>query len=134
MKIGLKLILFNSQQELLLLQVPPDDKLHGKWSVPGGGLNEGEDPYDGIKRELKEETQLRVINPRPFHVRSYYHGQEFVVAIGFIGQAKTTKVKLNQEHSAANWVTATQALDYDLTQDARVFIEHWVKQYALSSS
>jgi 8-oxo-dGTP pyrophosphatase MutT (NUDIX family) len=31
----------------------------GKWTMPGGHLNEGEDPIDGAKRELYEETGIR---------------------------------------------------------------------------
>lgn len=28
----------------------------GEWALPGGGIDFGEDPYDGVIREVKEET------------------------------------------------------------------------------
>ena len=32
----------------------------GKWDTPGGFLEEGEAPLDGLKRELREETGLEI--------------------------------------------------------------------------
>lgn len=32
----------------------------GKWELPGGGLDHGESPRDGIIREIKEEMGLEV--------------------------------------------------------------------------
>jgi 8-oxo-dGTP diphosphatase len=29
---------------------------HARWTLPGGGLDHGEDPADGVLRELTEET------------------------------------------------------------------------------
>jgi 8-oxo-dGTP pyrophosphatase MutT (NUDIX family) len=34
----------------------------GRWSLPGGGLHSGEDPVDGMLRELREETSI-VLGP-----------------------------------------------------------------------
>lgn len=32
----------------------------GKWDTPGGFLEEGEAPFDGLRRELREETGLEI--------------------------------------------------------------------------
>ena len=35
------------------------DYVQGKWSIPGGGIEHGEDPVDAVKREVEEETGLK---------------------------------------------------------------------------
>lgn len=34
------------------------DHVHGKWNIPGGGVEPGENPAEAVKREIKEETGL----------------------------------------------------------------------------
>jgi 8-oxo-dGTP diphosphatase len=36
------------------------DPSEGLWDVPGGFLDEGEHPLDGLRRELREETGLEI--------------------------------------------------------------------------
>lgn len=45
---------------ILLLHEP--EKLSGQWELPGGGLDFGETPRDGLRREEEEELKLRVVS------------------------------------------------------------------------
>ena len=43
---------------VLLCRIASPDVAAGQWTLPGGGLEFGEDPDDGVLRELREETGL----------------------------------------------------------------------------
>lgn len=53
--------------KILLLKESP--KLSGQWELPGGGLDFGEDIFKGLRREIKEETGLKIkkIFKRPMY-------------------------------------------------------------------
>jgi ADP-ribose pyrophosphatase YjhB (NUDIX family) len=44
----------------VLLARRAHEPFKGFWDIPGGFLEEGEDPRDGLRRELREETGLEV--------------------------------------------------------------------------
>jgi 8-oxo-dGTP diphosphatase len=44
----------------LLLARRAGEPEQGKWDLPGGFLDEGEPPLDGLRRELREETGLEI--------------------------------------------------------------------------
>ncbi|MBI2630692.1 NUDIX hydrolase [Candidatus Nomurabacteria bacterium] len=54
--IGVFGIIFNEKQEILLCHRRDFDL----WNLPGGGLENGETPWEGTIREVKEETGLDV--------------------------------------------------------------------------
>jgi 8-oxo-dGTP diphosphatase len=47
-------VLTDSQDRLLLVKAAPEDS--GRWFLPGGGVEFGEDPESGLRREVEEET------------------------------------------------------------------------------
>jgi 8-oxo-dGTP diphosphatase len=52
------LVLDDERRVLLARRARDPDR--GKWDVPGGFLEEGEDPLEALHRELREETSLEV--------------------------------------------------------------------------
>ena len=57
-------------QDGKILLLKESSKLSGKWELPGGGLDFGEDIYEGLKREIEEEMGVNVksIEKRPMYV------------------------------------------------------------------
>lgn len=45
---------------MLIAQRPEGKALAGRWEFPGGKLDQGEDPRDGLARELREELGVEV--------------------------------------------------------------------------
>ena len=45
---------------VLLVRAAPYLTVAGQWFLPGGGLEHGEDPVGGLRREFREETGLDV--------------------------------------------------------------------------
>lgn len=61
-------------QQVLMTRIAQKDYGAGLWTLPGGGIDHGEDPTDGVVREFHEETSLRVL---PGNVR-FVHSAHFL--------------------------------------------------------
>ena len=63
-------IIYDEEKRAILLERRTDN---GLWCVPGGALELGEDFIDGLKREIKEETNLEIRNPELFALQGGIH-------------------------------------------------------------
>ncbi len=56
-----------------ILLVRESTTMSGKWELPGGGLDFGENIEEGLRREIKEEMGLNVtkVSDKPFYVWTY---------------------------------------------------------------
>lgn len=64
--------LFDRQGRVLIAQRPPGKHMAGGWEFPGGKLEADEQPLDGLKRELREELAIEVLDATP--LIAYEHG------------------------------------------------------------
>lgn len=62
-------ILYN-EEEGLLLEKRTDT---GEWCTPGGAIELGESLEDALKREIKEEANLDIANPKLFDIKANVH-------------------------------------------------------------
>ena len=56
-------IIDDNDRVLMLKRSGYMDKYAGEWDLPGGHIQVGEDFQTGMKREVKEETDLDISNP-----------------------------------------------------------------------
>ena len=59
-----------SEEKGLLLELRTDT---GEWCTPGGAIELGESLEEALKREIKEETNLDIANPKLFDIKANVH-------------------------------------------------------------
>jgi 8-oxo-dGTP pyrophosphatase MutT (NUDIX family) len=72
---GVAAVIVNDRGEVLL-QRRSDD---GRWGLPGGAMEPGEEPAETLVREVLEETGLEVV---PERIVGVYSGPDFLVRYG----------------------------------------------------
>jgi ADP-ribose pyrophosphatase YjhB (NUDIX family) len=89
--IGIFGIIFDDKQRVLLCHRRDYDL----WNLPGGGMENGESPWVGLKREVTEETGLNVEITKLAGVYSKPDKNEIVFS--FICKTVGGKITLNDE-------------------------------------
>jgi 8-oxo-dGTP diphosphatase len=111
----------------ILLEKRKNAPSKGKWSVPGGLVELGEDVEQAVIREVKEETGLDVYEPRLVDVVNYvslgergavmYH----YVIIDYLVTVRSGNPKAASDADALKWVLFNEVEEYDLTESFRLF-------------
>jgi len=79
----------------------------GRWELPGGFVEEGESPAEGVTREIWEETGLRVQTPHIVgaYVSRYGDDGKWTVDVAFHCLALPGDLSLSAESCDAAWVS-----------------------------
>lgn len=89
--------------ELLLLRRANYMKtFRGKWCLPGGHIDKGEESKDAIIRELKEETGIIINNCKLWKTWEYSNGD--MSDIYEIYLKEKPEVKISREHAQYKWI------------------------------
>ncbi len=119
--------IIENDNKILLLQRPEDDFMGGIFELPSGNLEEGETIEEGLKREVYEETGLRIKS-----INSYLGHFDYLSGSGkktrqfnfLISTEETEPIRLT-EHDSFVWVEPEKASDYEITESVKTIINNY---------
>lgn len=109
LQVGGKILLKNKDGKFLLLHKNPANypniMVNELLDIPGGRINPGTSLLENLKREIYEETKLRLIEePKLITAQDILKTDKHVVRLTYLGEADG-EVKLSDEHSEYRWLT-----------------------------
>lgn len=109
--IGVKAIIINNGKILFIKRSDKYDHLKDAWDIPGGRINFGEDPEQGLQREIKEETNLDLKQiEQIIDVSTVFKNEEkHIIRITYLCSVKNSDIILSNEHTAYQWFTKDEA-------------------------
>ena len=91
----------------LFLQKPT-----GEWELPGGHIHLGEKSKIGAKREVMEETGIRISKLKTIVVTKNFKL--------YAAMPRNSKVNLSDEHTDYTWVTKQQVKQLKLSNSTKI--------------
>ena len=116
----------------ILLEKRKNEPGKGKWSIPGGLVELGEEVEQTVIREVREETGLEVGDPEHIDVVSNLEMDEkgrikyHFVIIDYFVKLKGGKLKASSDAAELRWVEFDEVEKYDLT---KIFREFFVRNH-----
>ncbi|MFH1978246.1 MAG: NUDIX domain-containing protein [Candidatus Aenigmatarchaeota archaeon] len=85
--------------------VKADSELQGagKWTVPGGKLDFGEDIIEGAKREAKEECDIDVHDTELVSLTNDIKGERHFITVGFLAKEFSGEPKTMEPDEITEW-------------------------------
>jgi ADP-ribose pyrophosphatase len=110
-RLSVKSLIFYDDKFLILRK----NTVEGLWDFPGGRLEFGEAPEETLKREIKEETNLRVSILRPLYSWNYLKNEDtFLVGFVYLSKTNSKEVLLSSEHNNYDWITFEELSKYKI--------------------
>lgn len=99
-----KAFIVNDGRVLLMRRRSNDVHKPGAWDIPGGRLEQGEDPFLGLKREVQEEAGIGVDIKMPIDIHHFTRddGQKITMIV-FWCVPDSLDIILSEEHQEYKW-------------------------------
>lgn len=116
----------NDNKVLLARRSTGDISVFGKWEFPGGKVEQDENEFDAIEREIKEEFEL-VIKAKEFLINNVCEYPTKVVDLRLYKCDYVSGEFNLHDHSEYKWVDKEELLEYDLAP-ADIPLAEYVKK------
>jgi len=122
--LSVKVVVRDASGRCLLLKRSLSSKGNpGKWDLPGGKVDPGENFTQGILREVVEETGLTISIQRVGGVAESESPTNKVVYLILEGRLESGQVQLSSEHDEYVWVNRWELPKMELADQFRAFAQ-----------
>lgn len=109
-------LIFNQKDQLLLIKT---HKWKGKYTIPGGHVELGERLVEALRREIREETSLELLQAELLCFQEFVFDQSFwekrhFIFFDFVCRVDGEGVVLNEEAQEYAWVDFEDAFNYPI--------------------
>lgn len=129
-------VIFNDEGKVLLTKRfnPKNKFVHGKWQLPGGGIEYGEHPRETVMREIQEETKLtiKLLTKHPIVYSHVYGDNTHIVMLAYPAKYISGKLDIKGDTQATDgkWFADNEIIvadclleTKDIVAEAREIIE-----------
>lgn len=118
-------IIFNPDNKVLLCKA---HKWNDKYIIPGGHIELGEKMEEALKREILEETGLKIYDIHLISIKESvyndsFHKKRHMIFIDYICKTDSYDVSLNDEAQEYEWVDLKDIDNYELGGFLKPFFE-----------
>lgn len=107
-KIYVRALIQNSENKILLIQKQSNQKIAaGKWILPGGTVDFGEQPLEALNRELKEEINFSLASANFIETETIILDNVHWLGLYYKvhGSVETIKNLEPEKHANVDWVS-----------------------------
>ncbi len=122
-------LVWSQRGELLICKMKADRGVFpGQWGFPGGGIDPGEHMEAALRRELREELGIEVLNIRAAFFKDgvfeklYIDGStkaQYLIFLVFHCEAESESILLNEEFDEYRWVSEADLQSMQLNEVTR---------------
>ena len=97
-------IMENEQNEILCALRSPEMSIPNRWEFPGGKVEQGEDLFSALKREISEELQCKVETENVVFNENTHEYETFIITLLSIKCKIVEGEPIASEHSTFIWL------------------------------
>jgi 8-oxo-dGTP pyrophosphatase MutT (NUDIX family) len=130
--------LVESNGDFLFLKRAPHCHSGGLWSIaPGGKLEKGEIPLQGMLREVAEETQISLLPDQLKFLKILYYrfpDMEYALHYFYAHFSSKPTIHLSHEHTEFCWYPLSSALQLPLMRNSSESIHYFLTHLKIINS
>jgi len=122
-RLSIKVVIFDDAGRCLVLKRSRHSKGNpGKWDLPGGKVDSGEDFDRALIREVMEETGLRITLSRVIGGMQRELGERTIAYLIMEARLVSGQPRLSGEHEDFSWIEPAKLRQIDLVEQFKELI------------